>query len=1019
MGVPALFRWLSKKYPKIVMPVVEEENTTVTSAAGETVDVPVDLTAPNPNGKEFDNLYLDFNGIVHPCTHPEGKPAPATEEHMMLEIFSYTERVVNMVRPRKVLFIAIDGVAPRAKMNQQRSRRFRAAMDAEIAANELQEAILMWQGMGKDYEAGPAPWDSNAITPGTPFMDLLSASVKYWVTKKINTDPMWRKLQVIFSDASVPGEGEHKIMDWIRRQRSNQGYDPNTSHVIYGLDADLIMLSLATHEPNFRVLREDVFAQDSTTGKCRKCNQEGHYAAQCTLAPGERPPPVKPSAPVKKPFIFLDVPILREYLEMELSLPYIPFPFDLERAIDDWVLLIFFVGNDFLPHLPSLEIREGAIDTLLKIWKDELPRMGGYLTNSGRLELDRVQVMFQGLASREADIFRRRREDEDRREQNAKRRKIEEAARAPLPPPRPAVPITGTPAAPQDGDRTAREANMSAADLMRAELAQTEDTASSSDGPASLMAPPAAPAPVAAAPQLFEPGAFAQPVDVGTPSSVEEPTPQGATPVHLPTSPVPLPIPASESSDVPAGEGSAMEADSQPPQANSPPADVDMDTTNAADKEGDEPSESTPQGVKRTHAEMEQEDGVPDAEEDAPDASGRIIRSDGTIEQPDKVRLWEPGYQQRYYEDKFKKDFNDEEFRKQLTLDYLQGIAWVLHYYYQGPPSWKWFYPYHFAPFAGDFEALGMVQNSDIYTFSIGEPFKPFEQLMGVFPARSRDHIPKIFHHLMLDPVSPIIDFYPETFEIDMNGKKMAWQGVSLLPWIDEKRLLGAMTPFYPQLEEHEKVRNTWGANFLFIGEEHSLFDSLCLLYTKRQKQEKQKLLPLDPHLSGGFSGSVCPDKDCIPGSTYFAPFNLPEVSDVVDNRSISVLYYYPKQQRPHRSAILPGVSRLPRILGAADAEYVRNGGSNRGRGRHGGGMGRGRDGHYSSVAGYTPGANGDNWQSRGPSPAGRGGHSGYGYGRGGGPPQDRYGGNGYGGGQSYGGGGYGGGGGGYGGNGG
>ena len=230
-------------------------------------------------------------------------------------------------------------------------------------------------------------------------------------------------MQIYISDASVPGEGEHKIMDFIRRQRVNRGHDPNTKHVIYGLvcpclfqrfrndsfypkDADLIMLALATHEPHFKVLREDVFFQDTSPSACRICGQEGHYAAQCTGTKAE----VKKEPPKKKPFIFLDVSILREYLEVELNVPQIPFPFSLEQAVDDWVLLIFFVGNDFLPHLPSLEIREGAIDTLLKIWKDELPRMGGYLTNHGQLELSRAEIILSGLARREDDIFKRRRE---------------------------------------------------------------------------------------------------------------------------------------------------------------------------------------------------------------------------------------------------------------------------------------------------------------------------------------------------------------------------------------------------------------------------------------------------------------------------------------------------------------------------------------------------------------------------------------------------------------------------------
>ena len=95
---------------------------------GAEVSIPVNMANPNPNDVEFDNLYLDMNGIVHPCTHPEGKvctlfidhthccyiasqPAPETEEEMMLEIFKYTERVVNMVRPRKLLFMAIGALS--------------------------------------------------------------------------------------------------------------------------------------------------------------------------------------------------------------------------------------------------------------------------------------------------------------------------------------------------------------------------------------------------------------------------------------------------------------------------------------------------------------------------------------------------------------------------------------------------------------------------------------------------------------------------------------------------------------------------------------------------------------------------------------------------------------------------------------------------------------------------------------------------------------------------------------------
>lgn len=90
----------------------------------------------------------------------------------------------------------------------------------------------------------------------------------------------------------------------------------------------------------------------------------------------------------------------------------------------------------------------------------------------------------------------------------------------------------------------------------------------------------------------------------------------------------------------------------------------------------------------------------------------------------------------------------------------------------------------------------------------------------------------------MTNETSPIIDFYPSTFDIDMNGKRMAWQGVALLPFIDEGRLLAAIEPRYPQLTEDEHRRNSWGNNNLFISESHPMYDSIAALYGKRKNTE-------------------------------------------------------------------------------------------------------------------------------------------------------------------------------------
>jgi 5'-3' exoribonuclease 2 len=75
-------------------------------------------------------------------------------------------------------------------------------------------------------------------------------------------------------------------------------------------------------------------------------------------------------------FIWVRLSVLREYLRRDLQMPNLPFPYDFERAVDDWVFMCFFVGNDFLPHLPSLEIREGAIDRLVRLYKDAVYNTG-------------------------------------------------------------------------------------------------------------------------------------------------------------------------------------------------------------------------------------------------------------------------------------------------------------------------------------------------------------------------------------------------------------------------------------------------------------------------------------------------------------------------------------------------------------------------------------------------------------------------------------------------------------------
>lgn len=385
-----MFRWLTDQYPNIIKDRLEE---------GLSSDI------------EVDNFYLDMNGIIHPCTHGNAAELIYLDETAMFKkIFLYVDRLYKMVQPREVLYLAVDGVAPRAKMNQQRSRRFRSAkeaeqMEAEIVARDRHNSKHSEEYRKKKKDrpdvSDKTKFDSNCITPGTDFMLKLSLAMQKWVAYKIETDPFWKDgAKVIVSGPDVPGEGEHKVMDFIRDSRKayHQGndaarglYKPGATHVLYGLDADLIMLGLVTHEPNFMLLREKMSVVMAGRGrnKYRKKKDMMEYT--------------------RHDFELLELSSLRQLLAIQFrKFSDQISDYNLDRIVDDFVFMCMMVGNDFLPHSPHLEIDGGAISLMMGSYIDLLPEWKGYLTDREKIHPQRFEQFIYHLAVYEEEHFKKR-----------------------------------------------------------------------------------------------------------------------------------------------------------------------------------------------------------------------------------------------------------------------------------------------------------------------------------------------------------------------------------------------------------------------------------------------------------------------------------------------------------------------------------------------------------------------------------------------------------------------------------
>jgi 5'-3' exonuclease len=284
MGIPSFYKHLVKTNPSLIK-----------QKLGDKVAV----------------LALDFNCAIYHClsklqkkTIYDPKNRIDFENKLIQSVIQYIVKLRDHVQPTDLLYIAVDGVVPIAKIKQQRLRRFKS----------------VWMGL-EEYKikgSGVVGWDRNAITPGTDFMEKLTKRLEEWAKGVLD-------IKIIVSGVNETGEGEQKIMTYLRENA------PSGEVIVYGLDADLIVLCLWHRHQygwSFKLLREEV---EMTGGvKLDSFNDET--------------------------FLYFDINHLCDVLKQKWRVD-----------LCDFVGVMTFLGNDFVPHGMTLCIKDDGIDRLMSI----------------------------------------------------------------------------------------------------------------------------------------------------------------------------------------------------------------------------------------------------------------------------------------------------------------------------------------------------------------------------------------------------------------------------------------------------------------------------------------------------------------------------------------------------------------------------------------------------------------------------------------------------------------------------
>lgn len=343
MGIPSYFSYIVKNHPAIIRKL-------------------------NANVFHVNNLYLDCNSIIYDAVHKiDFSLLTDNEANTIINcVFAKIDEYIALIKPTNNVFIAFDGVAPIAKLEQQRQRRYKSAYQ-----NEMSKTIF--------NNSKPDAWNTASITPGTVFMSKLNERVRQWFRNPHD----YQVKKIIVSSSDEPGEGEHKLFEYIR-SFPDEHRDETT--VIYGLDADLIMLSI-NHLP----ISNNIYLFRETPDFIKSINAE--------LEPNQT--------------YLLDIPELAKTITLNMNNGNSD---QNKNRLYDYIFMCFFLGNDFMPHFPSVNIRTGGVDKMMNAYKATIGDTNDNLTDGKKIHWKNVRKLVQYLADNEESNLKKEAALRDKRE---------------------------------------------------------------------------------------------------------------------------------------------------------------------------------------------------------------------------------------------------------------------------------------------------------------------------------------------------------------------------------------------------------------------------------------------------------------------------------------------------------------------------------------------------------------------------------------------------------------------------